>query len=184
MNLRRREIMMANQEHRASGLLTEQKNRAADGLHRFAGVLRDGARNRAENHGGGQIVNYSIRAAARMDSISDYMRGADFPTMLRDAGRFARRRREVLLVGTFLTGLLVGRFLKASRRGAAEPWTSATGRWPEALQKGTRVVSAAAHSLKQGAEARGLSPEAVVENLTGSRLGKQVAIAGNRLWRK
>jgi hypothetical protein len=113
-------------------------------------------------------VNYSNWAAARMDSISDYLRGADFPTMLRDAGRFARRRREVLLVGTFLTGLLVGRFLKASRRGAAEPWTSATGRWHEALQKGTRVVSAAAHSLKQGAEARGLRPEAVVETDLGS----------------
>jgi hypothetical protein len=167
-----------------SRLMTEQKNRAADGLHRLAGVLRDTARNRGQNDVGGQIANYTNRAAARMDSMSIYIRGADFPTILRDAGQFARRRPEVLLGVTILTGLLAARFLKASRRGAAEPWTSAAGRWHEALQKGTQVVSAAADTLKQGAEARGLSPAAVVEKVTESRLGKHVAIAANRHWGK
>jgi len=167
-----------------SRLMTEQKNRAADGLHRLACALRDTRPNLAQNDIDGPITTYTNRAAAQLESMSTYMRGADFPTMLRDAGQFVRRRPEVLLAGTILTGLLMASLLKASRRGAAEPWTSATGRWHAALQKGTQAVSAAADTLKQGAEARGLSSEAVVERVTGSRLGKQVATAGNRLWRK
>jgi hypothetical protein len=111
------------------------------------------------------------------------MRGADVSTMLGDAGQFARRRPEVLLAGTVLAGLLVARLLKASRRAAPEPWTSA-GRWHETLQKGTQAVSAAADTVKQGAKARGLNPEALVEKLTGARLGKHALIAGSRLWRK
>jgi len=167
-----------------SRLMTEQKNRAADGLHRLACALRDTRPNLGQNDIDGPITTYTNRAAAQLESMSTYMRGADFPTMLRDAGQFVRRRPEVLLAGTILTGLLMASLLKASRRGAAEPWTSATGRWHAALQKGTQAVSAAADTLKQGAEARGLSSEAVVERVTGSRLGKQVATAGNRLWRK
>jgi hypothetical protein len=146
-------------------------------------VLRDTTRNLGQNDVGGQISNYTNRAAAQMDSMSIYIRGADFPTILRDAGQFARRRPGVLLGVTILTGLFAARFLKASRRGAAEPWTSAAGRWHDALQKGTQFVSAAADTLKQGAEARGLSPAADVEKVTESRLGKHVAIAANRHWR-
>ena len=165
-------------------LMTAQKNRAADGLHRLACALRDTTENREQNDVGGQIATYTDRAAARIESMSTYVRGTDFPTMLRDAGQFARRRPEVLLAGTILTGLLVASLLKATRRGAAEPWTSATGRWHETLQKGTQAVSAAADTVKQGAEARGLNPKTLVERVTGSRLGKHVVIAGSRLWRK
>jgi hypothetical protein len=134
-----------------SRLMTDQKNRAADGLHRLACALRDTTQNLGQNDVGGQIATatYTNLAAARMESISTYMRGADLPTMLRDAGQFARRRPEVLLIGTILTGLLVASLLKASRRGAAEPWTSRTGHWHAALQKGTQAVSAAADTLKQ-----------------------------------
>jgi hypothetical protein len=166
-----------------SRLMTERKNRAADGLHHLAGVLRDTARNLGQNDAGGQIATYTNLAAARIDSMSTYMRGADVSMMLGNAGQFARRRPEVLLAGTVLAGLLVARLLKASRHAAAEPWTS-VGHWHETLQKGTQAVSAAADTLKQGAEARGLNPETLVEKVTGSRLGKHVVIAGSRLWRK
>ena len=166
-----------------SRLMTEQKNRAADGLHRLACALRDTTPNLEQHNVDGPTTTYTNRAAGQLESMSTYVRGADFPTMLRDAGQFARRRPEVLLAGTMLTGLLVASVLKASKRGAAEPWTSATDRWRAALQKGTHAVSAAADTLKQGAEARGLSSEAVADKVTGSRLGKQVATASNRLWR-
>jgi hypothetical protein len=165
-------------------LMTVQKNRAADGLHRLACALRDTTQNREQNDVGGETPTSTDRAAARIESMSTYMRGTDFPTMLRDAGQFARRRPEVLLAGTILTGLLVASLLKAARRGAAERWTPATGRWHAALQKGTQAVSAPADTLKRGAEARGLSPDSVVKTVTGSRLGKYVASAGNRQWRK
>ena len=154
-------------------LMTAQKNRAANGLHRLACALRDTTETRDQNDVGGQIATYTDRAAARIESMSTYVRGTDFPTMLRDAGQFARRRPEVLLAGTVLAGLLVARLLNASRLAAAEPWTSA-GRWRETLQKGTQAVSAAADIVKQGAEARGLNPETLVEKVTGSRLGKHV----------
>ena len=154
-------------------LMTVQKNRAASGLHRLACALRDTTETRDQNDVGGQIATYTDRAAARIESMSTYVRGTDFPTMLRGAGQFARRRPEVLLAGTVLAGLLVARLLNASRLAAAEPWTSA-GRWRETLQKGTQAVSAAADIVKQGAEARGLNPETLVEKVTGSRLGKHV----------
>jgi hypothetical protein len=132
--------------HTVSRLMTEQKNRAAEGLHRLAGVVRNTAL--TQNDVGGQIGNYSNRAAARLDSMATYVHGADFPTIFRDAGQFARRP-EVLLGGTIVTGLLVARFLKKSKRGAAEPWSSAAGRWHEALQKSAQVVSSVADTLKR-----------------------------------
>jgi hypothetical protein len=165
-------------------LMTVQKNRAADGLHRLACALQDTTQNREQNDVGSPIATYTDRAAARIESMSTYMRGTDFPTMLRDAGRFARRRPEVLLAGTILTGLLVASLLKVSRRSTATPGTLAPGRWHSVLQKGTQAASAAADTLKQGADARGLSPVAVVQKVTGSRLGKYVASAGDRQWRK
>ncbi len=149
--------------------MTEGKNRAADGLQHLAGVLRDTARNLGQNDASGRMTTYTYRAATRIDAMSTYMRDADVSTMLGDAGRFARRRPEVLLAGTVLAGLLVARLLKA-RHAAPEPWTSAA-RWHETLQKGTKVVSAAADSVKQGAIARGLNPEALV------------IAGGRRLWR-
>jgi len=163
-----------------SRVMTEGKNRAANGLHHLAGVLRDTTPNLGQNEAGVRTATYRNRAAARIDAMSTYMRDADVSTMLGDAGRFARRP-EVLLAGTVLTGLFVARLLKASRHAAPEPWTSA-GLWRETLQKGTQAVSVAADTVRHGAKARGLNPEALVEKVTGARLGKRVA--GSRLWRK
>jgi hypothetical protein len=169
----------AKAEHPVSRLMTEQKNRAAAGLHRLACVVRNTAL--TQDDVGRQIGIYRNRTAARLDSMATYVRGANFPTILRQAGQFARRRPEVLVGGTIVTGLLVARFLKASKRGAAEPWSSAAGRWHEALQKSAQVISSAADTLKKGAEARGLSPEAVVEKVTGPQLGEPIAIVGDHV---
>ena len=111
--------------HTVSRLMTEQKNRAAESLRRLACIVRNTTL--TADDVGGQIGNYRNRTAGRLDSMATYVRGADFPTILRDAGQFARRP-EVLLGGTIVTGLLVARFLKTSKRGAAEPWSSAARR--------------------------------------------------------
>src|SRR5262245_23745933 len=166
-----------------SRLMNEQKHRAADGLHRLAGVLRGRTRNLGPSGVRGQIATSADRAAARMDSMSVYVHESDFPTMFRDARQLARRRPELFVAGGFLAGLLVGRYVTVSRRGAAGPWTSAA-RWQEALEKGTQVLSAAAGTLQHGAEARGFSPERLVDKVAGSRLAKQVALAGERYWGK
>jgi hypothetical protein len=147
-------------------LMAAQKNRAANGLHRLACALTDTTQNHEQNDRGSQIATNAEWDASRIESMSTYLRETEIPTILRDAGQFARRRPEVLLAGTILTGLVMGlvmeRLLKSSRRGPAVPWAPATGRWHAALQKGTQAVSAAADTLKQGAEAQ------------------YVAIAGNR----
>jgi hemerythrin superfamily protein len=177
-------------------LLTEQKNRAANGLHRVADVLRDKARDLGqENDVGGQIAHYTNRAAVRMDSIATYMDGTDLSTMLRDAGRFARRP-EVLVVGTIVTGLLVARVFKA-RRDARKPWWSAPRRWDHALQKGAQAMSSATlqkgaqvvmssatdtltDTLRRGAGVRDLSSLSS-KTLPGSGLGKYLAMVGDRV---
>jgi hypothetical protein len=149
---------------RVGQLMTEKKNRAADGLHRLACALRDTTQERQDSDVGGQT--YTNRVADRMESMSAYMRRTDFSMGLRDVGQFARRRPEVVLAGTIVTGLLVATFLKVPRRRAAGPWTSAMGRWHEALQKGTQAVSAAADTLKQGAE--------------GARIGSSISRRSHR----
>lgn len=162
-------------EYTVSRLMTEQKNRAAEGLHRLACIVRTRA---TQNNG--EIGPYRNRAAARLDSMATYVRGADFPTMLRDAGQLARRRPEVVIGGTIVTGLLVAGFLRVSKRSAAEPW-SAAGRWVDALQKSAQVVSSAADTLRKDLGARGWSPEAVVEKVSGSQLGKSIASVSDRV---
>jgi hypothetical protein len=135
-------------------LMTAQKNLAASGLYRLACALRDTTQKREPDEVPSRIATYGDRAATRMESMSTYMRETEFPAMLRDAGQLARRRPELLFAGTVLTGLLVARLLEGSRRASAQPLASATGRLHAALQKGTQAVSAAADTLKHGAEAQ------------------------------
>ena len=167
-----------------SRLLTEQKNRAANRLHRVAEVLRDKARDLGqENDVGGQIAHYTNRAAARMDSIATYMDGTDLSTMLRDAGRFARRP-EVLVVGTIVTGLLVAHVLKVRREARKPWWSTPPRRWDHALQKGARAMSSATDTLTdtlgRGSGVRDLSSLSS-KTFPGSGLGKYLAIVGDRL---
>jgi hypothetical protein len=169
-------------------LMTDQKNRAADGLQHLAGRVRPTATTPSD--AAGQFVGYRHGAAAGLDSMATYVRAADLPTVLRDAGRLARRP-EVLAAGAFLTGLLVARFLRVPTRRVDQSWRAAADRWRDALQKGAQVASvaaaqaasSAADTLRHTAESRSFSPETVVEKVTGSRLGKQLAIVGDHLMR-
>jgi hypothetical protein len=169
-------------------LMTDQKNRAADGLERLACRVRP--TDTTPSDAAGQFVGYRHGAAAGLDSMATYVRAADLPTMLRDAGRLARRP-EVLAAGAFLTGLLVARFLMVPTRRVDQSWRAAADRWREAVQKGAQVASAAAaqaassaaDTLRQTADSRSFNPETVVEKVTGSRLGKQLAVFGDHLMR-
>ena len=148
------------------------QDRAADGLHRLACLVR--SEPSTQSDAASQIAHYRNGAAARLDSMATYVRGADLPTALRDAGQLARRRPEVLVVGGFLTGFLVARFLGPSRRRADNPWRSAASRWHEALQKGAQVVSSAADTLKETAASQGFSPETVVDLQQAKRAVQKV----------
>jgi hypothetical protein len=95
------------------GLVTQQKDRFAGQLGSLAGALRDAGHNVDEKDGNG-IGQYANRAAEQVDRASKYLRDHQLGDVIRDAETFARRRPDVFLGGTFLAGLLLARFLKAS----------------------------------------------------------------------
>ena len=111
-----------------STLITAQKDRAADRLRSVAGVLRETAQKLGTDDVGRGIGRYARQAADQVDSLSTYARATDAETFLRDTGQFARRRPEVFVGGTFITGLLAGRVLRASSRNAPQARTGPGGR--------------------------------------------------------
>lgn len=95
-------------------LVTERKDMAADRLGSVVGVLRDVAQKLQENDEIGGVGRYANQAADQMDRLTHYLRDNDLGAFIRDTETFARRRPELFLGGTFLTGMLLARFLKAS----------------------------------------------------------------------
>lgn len=97
-----------------SGLVTRQKDQAADRLGGVAGALRDVANRLQEQDQATGFGPYATRAADQVDRLSRYLRDRDLNTFFRDTETFARRHPDVFLGGTFLAGLLLARFLKSS----------------------------------------------------------------------
>jgi hypothetical protein len=109
------------------GLVGERKDRAAEQLGSFAGSLRDAARKLEDGDGGiPALGRYAQTAADQVDRVSQYLRDRDLNAFVRDAETFARRHPDVFLGGTFLAGLILARFFKASERRhqdeLAEDW--------------------------------------------------------------
>lgn len=109
------------------GLVGERKDRAAEQLGGFAGSLREAARKLEEGDGGiPALGRYAQTAADQVDRVSQYLRDRDLNAFVRDAETFARRHPDVFLGGTFLAGLILARFFKASERRhqdeLAEDW--------------------------------------------------------------
>lgn len=106
-----------------SGLVSRQKDQAADRLSGVAGALRDvGSRLREQDQAAG-VGQYAMRAADQVDRLSRYLRDRDLNTFFRDTETFARRHPDVFLGGTFLAGLLLARFLKSSADRRDEDWS-------------------------------------------------------------
>jgi uncharacterized membrane protein len=101
------------------GLVSQQKTRVADQLGSLAGALRDTGNQLGQKLGDKQsnlldLGGYAGKAADQVDRFSSYLRDRDLGEVVRDAETFARRRPELFLGGTFIAGLLLARFLKAS----------------------------------------------------------------------
>lgn len=98
-------------------LVGERKDRAAEQVSNFAGSLRDAARKLEEGDGGATALGrYATTAADQVERVSQYLRDRDLNSFVRDAETFARRHPDVFLGGTFIAGLILARFFKASDR--------------------------------------------------------------------
>jgi hypothetical protein len=103
------------------GMVTQQKEKIVGQLGSLAGALREAGGKLDEKDGG--MGRYAGRAAEQVDRVSNYLRDREIGDVIRDAETFARRRPDVFLGGTFLAGLLLARFFKASGN-EQNPWST------------------------------------------------------------
>jgi hypothetical protein len=96
---------------RAQGLFESGKIAAAARLDDVAEALR-AASDRSQAQLG--ISHYARRAADRVESASRTLRERDLDQMIEAAESFARRDTPAFLAGSFVAGLALARFLKAS----------------------------------------------------------------------
>jgi hypothetical protein len=104
------------------GLVSKQKDQAAERLGSVAGALRDVGNRLNEQDNAAGFGQYAVRAADQVERLSGYLRDRDLNTFVRDTEGFARRHPDVFLGGTFLAGLLLARFLKSSSSNQDEDW--------------------------------------------------------------
>jgi hypothetical protein len=109
-------------------LVGQQKTQAAERLVGLAGALREAGHKLQESEQNRDFGRYADRAAQQVDKLSTYLRDNDLRGFVRDTETLARRRPELFLGGTFLAGLMLARFLKASSPnqgygdGGAQAW--------------------------------------------------------------
>jgi hypothetical protein len=105
--------MMGRVRERATQQLSNQKNRATDGLENIATAVRQSAQPLRDQHHD-TIAAYVGKAADQLDKLSSTLRERDVPELLDDARRFARERPAVFIGASFAAGLMAARFLKSS----------------------------------------------------------------------
>jgi len=120
-------------------LVSRQKDMAAERLGGFAGALREAAGKLEQDEKIGNFGGYANRAAEQVDRFSNYLRDGDLSGFFRDAETTARRHPDLFLGGTFLAGLVLARFLKASnpRREALVPYDQGPQRFSSGFDRGT-----------------------------------------------
>lgn len=120
-----------------SQLVNRQKDQAAERLGGLAGSLRDAAGKLEQDETIGNFGSYATKAAEQVDRFSNYLRDGDLQGFFRDAETTARRHPDLFLGGTFLAGLLLARFLKASnpRREALVPYDQGPQRFSSGFDR-------------------------------------------------
>jgi hypothetical protein len=106
---------------RVQDLVVRQKDEVAGRLDGVAKALHHTALT-LEGNLDADLGRYAARAARQVDRLSNYLRDNDLRELARDTAKFARRRPELFLGGTFLAGLMLARFLKSS--GGERPRSS------------------------------------------------------------
>jgi hypothetical protein len=91
----------------------ETRQRAAERVDTYGNAIRESAKSLEEKDP--NIAWFTHRAADRLQSVAEYVRSRDFAALRVDAEDFARRHPMAVLGGLFVTGLILGNVVKASR---------------------------------------------------------------------
>jgi ElaB/YqjD/DUF883 family membrane-anchored ribosome-binding protein len=97
----------------AASQLSNQKNRATDGLGHLARAVRQSTQSLRDNEQD-TVAHYIEQAADRIEQFSSRLRDRDLNELMRDAEKFARRQPAVFIGAAFMVGVLAVRFLKSS----------------------------------------------------------------------
>lgn len=106
-------------------VVSQRKEETAQRLGSFAHALHEAA-NKLDEEDAGGLGRYAHQAADQVDRLSNYLRNQDVSAFMRDTETFARRHPDVFLGTTFLAGLLVARFFKASNE-RRDDWEGYSG---------------------------------------------------------
>ena len=97
----------------AERLFDEQKGKAASQVTRYGKTIKQaGHALRAVKAEG--LADYVDSAAGAVEQLNQYLEERNLTQVIEDAGEVARRHPGMVIGGMFLTGLALGRFLKAS----------------------------------------------------------------------
>jgi len=103
----------------ATTQLTNQKNRATDGLGSVAEAVRQTTQQlRDTRHD--TLADYASQAADQIERLSQRLREREIGEMLDDVQRLARSQPALFIGGAFALGLIAARFLKSSSRPETE----------------------------------------------------------------
>ncbi len=105
---------MGRVRERTAAQLSDQKDRAIDGLGSAARAVRQSTQQLREQHHE-TVAGYVEQAADQIERISKRLREKDVGELLEDAQRLARRQPALFVGSAFVLGLLSARFLKSSR---------------------------------------------------------------------
>jgi uncharacterized membrane protein len=101
----------------ATSQLNAQKRRATDQLDNFTATLRESTQQlRDERHDA--VATLLERGVAELERLTTTLRERDINEFIADVERFGRRQPALFLGSSFVAGLLLARFAKASEPGS------------------------------------------------------------------
>jgi len=101
----------------ATSQLNAQKRRATDQLDNFTATLRESTQQlREERHDA--VATLLERGVSELERLTTTLRERDINEFLADVERFGRRQPALFLGSSFVAGLLLARFAKASEPGS------------------------------------------------------------------
>lgn len=104
-------------QQQAKSMLTDQKERAAEGLGSVAQAIRQTGENlRGQDQG--SVAQYVEQLADQVERFSHQLRDRELDQFFYDAQNFARRQPGLFLGGAFALGVFLARFVKSSSQAS------------------------------------------------------------------